>query len=215
MKQMLYVVRSQPFKALIAAFWGALIGLAVAYLLRFLHDLIAVDLLATEPPPFATELVLPGLGFLIVAGHAFAGVLASIGFLRGTLLGRILYYGSESAYVWGIFGMTVSGLLGIGFVNAIRLSAGLEATLLTEPSVVFGGIMSVVGFLIGAGVLSDWMLWSVGEDAPLKHGAPAGKPEWFRYLSIDVNHKVIGIQYGYTSLLVLVNWRPVCHPVPH
>ncbi len=201
---MLRIVRSQPFKALVAAFFGALIGLVVAYFLRFLHDVVVVDLFAAEPPPMATELILPGLGFLIVGGHAFAGVLASIGFLRSTLLGRILYYGSESAYVWGTFGMVVSGLLGIGFVNAIRLATGLEATLLTEPSVVFGGILSVVGFLIGTGVLSDWMQWSVGEDAPLRHGAPAGKPEWFRYLSVDVNHKVIGIQYGYTSLLVLL-----------
>ena len=39
---------------------------------------------------------------------------------------------------------------------------------------------------------------------PLVHGAPEGKPEWSRYFNVDYNHKVIGIQYGVTSLLVLL-----------
>ena len=203
MRFMLKIVRSKPFRALVATLFGALVGVIVAYLLRFLYDSL-IGALGLEPPVVATSLILPLLGFVIVAGHAAVGFGASLGMFRNTLLGRFLYYGSESAYVWGIFGQLTSALLGIGFINAIRTAMGLEATLLTEPSLVFGGIISIPGFLIASGVLTDWMLWITGAETPLRHGAPAGKPEWFRYLSVDVNHKVIGIQYGFTSLLVLL-----------
>ncbi|MCK5921338.1 MAG: cbb3-type cytochrome c oxidase subunit I, partial [Methylococcales bacterium] len=43
-----------------------------------------------------------------------------------------------------------------------------------------------------------------GEYPPLHHGAPEGEPEWMRYFSVDVNHKVIGIQYAVTSIIVLL-----------
>lgn len=109
-----------------------------------------------------------------------------------------------SAYVRGLIGQAIGTFLGIGFLNAIRASLGMEATRMTEPSVVFGAVIGVIGFLIAAGVVTDWLKWVVGIDTPLRHGAPAGKPEWSRYLNVDVNHKVIGIQYGYTSILVLL-----------
>ena len=33
---------------------------------------------------------------------------------------------------------------------------------------------------------------------------PEGRPEWSRYFNVDYNHKVIGIQYGVSSLLILL-----------
>lgn len=118
-----------------------------------------------------------------------------------------------SAYVRGLIGQLVGTLLGIGFIEAIRGALGLAptgatfnllGTAVAEPSVVFGAIIGVVGSLLAAGVFTDWLKWTVGKETPLKHGAPAGKPEWSRYLNVDVNHKVIGIQYGITSILVLL-----------
>lgn len=109
-----------------------------------------------------------------------------------------------SAYVRGLIGQALFTLLGIGFVNLIRSAMGLEATLLTEPSVVFGAIIGVIGSLLFAGVFTDWLKWIVGKTTHLKHGPPEGKPEWSRYLNVDVNHKVIGIQYGLTSIFVLL-----------
>ena len=38
----------------------------------------------------------------------------------------------------------------------------------------------------------------------MHHGPPAGRPAWTRYFGIDYNHKVIGIQYGVTGLLLLM-----------
>ena len=109
-----------------------------------------------------------------------------------------------STLVRGIIGQTVFTLLGIGFINLIRRGRGLDATMVTDPSLVFGAILGVFGFLIFGGVVTDWMKWMSGKKTPLHHGAPPGKPEWSRYLNVDVNHKVIGIQYGITSLLVLL-----------
>ncbi|MCA9936482.1 MAG: cbb3-type cytochrome c oxidase subunit I [Ardenticatenaceae bacterium] len=118
-----------------------------------------------------------------------------------------------SAYVRGLIGQLVGTLLGIGFLEAIRGAMGLSPTGATfnlfgtevaESSFVFGAIIGVIGFLSAAGVLTDWFKWMIGLKTPLNHGAPAGKPEWSRYLNVDVNHKVIGIQYGITSILVLL-----------
>lgn len=109
-----------------------------------------------------------------------------------------------SSYVKGLIGQALFTLIGIAFINLIRSSMGLEAQLLTEPSLVFGVILGVVGFLLFAGVLTDWIKWMLGRETPLHHGPPPGKPEWARYLHVDVNHKVIGIQYGITGILVLL-----------
>lgn len=65
-------------------------------------------------------------------------------------------------------------------------------------------IHSVIGFLLSAGVLTDWLKLVVGRRTPLRHGAPEGKPEWSRYLNVDYNHKVIGIQYAIAAILVLL-----------
>ncbi len=107
-----------------------------------------------------------------------------------------------SALVKGIIGQVVGTALGYGFIEAIRAAKGLESN--PEPAAVFGAIIGVIGFLIAAGVLTDWIKWMFGTKTELRHGAPAGKPEWSRYFSVDVNHKVIGIQYGVTSVLFLL-----------
>jgi len=109
-----------------------------------------------------------------------------------------------SAFVKGIIGQAVAFALGYGFIAALRALRGLDTPWLYEPAVAFGAIISVLGFLLGAGVLNDWLRWVVGKKTPLRHGAPEGKPEWARYFNVDYNHKVIGIQYGVTSLLVLL-----------
>lgn len=107
-----------------------------------------------------------------------------------------------SAYVRGLIGQGIFTFAGIAFFAALRSLMGLPEN--NEPGVVFGSIIGVIGFLLFAGVLTDWLKWIGGKKTPLKHGAPEGKPEWSRYINVDVNHKVIGIQYGFTSLFVLL-----------
>ena len=204
MKAILKIIRSQAVQVGITTLFGAAFGGVLALILLLLHDWVVIGLLGLTPPPIVTSTVLPAIGFLLVAGHAAVGFGSAIGLFLNTVLGRILHFGGQSAFVWGLFGQAVGWLLGSGFINLFLAARGLETGLALEGPLVFGGITGVLGFLIGSGVMTDWMLWMGGHDTPLHHGAPEGKPEWFRYLSIDVNHKVIGIQYGYTSLLVLL-----------
>ena len=109
-----------------------------------------------------------------------------------------------SALVKGLVGQFVAWALGYAFIAGLRALRGMPTPWLYEPAVAFGGIISVIGFLLAAGVLTDWLKWVVGKRTPLRHGVPEGKPEWSRYVNVDYNHKVIGIQYGITSLLVLL-----------
>ncbi|MCA9875822.1 MAG: cbb3-type cytochrome c oxidase subunit I [Anaerolineales bacterium] len=108
----------------------------------------------------------------------------------------------KSAFVRGLIGQALFTFIGIGLVSGLRAVLGLEPDI--EPGVVVGAILGVTGFLLFAGVLTDWLKWIAGKKTPLRHGVPEGKPQWSRYLNVDVNHKVIGIQYGFTSIFVLL-----------
>lgn len=109
-----------------------------------------------------------------------------------------------SALVKGLIGQAIGWALGYGFIAGLRALRGMETPWLYEPAVAFGAITSLFGFLLAAGVLTDWLKLIVGKKSVLRHGAPEGKPEWSRYINVDYNHKVIGIQYAITSLLVLL-----------
>lgn len=109
-----------------------------------------------------------------------------------------------SALVKGLVGQAVGWALGYSFVALLRALRGLPTPWLYEPAVAFGAIISLLGFLVAAGVLADWLRWIVGKKTELKHGAPAGQPGWARYINVDTNHKVIGVQYAITSILLLL-----------
>ncbi len=113
----------------------------------------------------------------------------------------VLKYILLSSFTKGLIGLALFYMAGYYFIDSIRNAMGLP--FLMDPGVVLGSILGLIGFLLFAGVLTDWLKWCVGKRPALKHGPPVGKPEWTRYLNVDVNHKVIGIQYGLTSLFVL------------
>lgn len=104
--------------------------------------------------------------------------------------------------VRAILGQIVGTAVGYGLVSGLRAAFGLEPD--PEPAWVLGAIFGVFGSLLAAGVLTDWIKWMFGRETPLRHGPPEGKPSWTRYFSVDYNHKVIGIQYGVTAILVLM-----------
>ncbi len=105
--------------------------------------------------------------------------------------------------VRGIAGQIVGTGLGIAIVVVVRLLTGLPAWK-GEPALVVGAMVGVIGFMIGSGTMSDWFKWTKGEETPLHHGAPAGKPAWSRYFGVDYSHKVIGIQYVAWAVLLLL-----------
>ena len=103
----------------------------------------------------------------------------------------------------GIIGQLIGTVLGMGLTMVIRPLMGLplwEA----EPIIVVGALVGSVGFLIGVGALTDWFKWVKGQETPMHHGPPPDKPAWTRYFSVDYNHKVIGIQYTITGILLLL-----------
>jgi cytochrome c oxidase subunit 1 len=51
--------------------------------------------------------------------------------------------------------------------------------------------------------LGDWIKWARGKQTSDNLEPDPAKPNWMRYFSVDYDHKVIGIQYGVTSLLLL------------
>lgn len=104
--------------------------------------------------------------------------------------------------VRGIIGQIVGTAIGYAIVALIRQSLGLPPNV--EAAMVSGAILGVFGFLIAAGVLTDWSKWALGQETPMHHGPPKGKPAWTRYFNVDYNHKVIGIQYTITALFILL-----------
>ncbi len=104
--------------------------------------------------------------------------------------------------VRGLIGQVVGTALGIGAAVAVRAAMGLSVEV-KEGAIIVGILVGAAGFMIAVGALSDWFKWMTGKETPLHHGPPEGKPAWTRYFGVDYSHKVIGIQYGVTSVALL------------
>lgn len=104
--------------------------------------------------------------------------------------------------VRGIIFQVVGSLVGMGFVMLIRLLMGLPAWN-AEPVWVGGTFVGVFTFLIGVGAFTDWFKWAKGEETSDHHEADPSQPRWARYYNLSLDHKVIGIQYGVTSIILL------------
>lgn len=105
--------------------------------------------------------------------------------------------------VRGLVGQAIGTLTGMAIVMLVRLAAGMPAWA-AEPCWVVGLLLGGIGFLIGVGAIVDWSKWWRGQETPFIHGPPRDKPAWVRYFSVDYNHKVIGIQYAVTGLLMIM-----------
>jgi cytochrome c oxidase subunit 1 len=103
----------------------------------------------------------------------------------------------------GLAAQIVGTAFGMGLMLLLRSMQG-KATGIGEPVIVVGALIGAVGFLIGVGVFQDWVRWVRGQETPMHHGPPQGRPAWTRYLSVDYSHKIIGVQYTVTGILLLV-----------
>ncbi|HSJ87870.1 MAG TPA: cbb3-type cytochrome c oxidase subunit I [Anaerolineales bacterium] len=147
-----------------------------------------------------------GLGIdLLVSGtlnyngsvaSAFALLIAVSAFFFG-LYG---YRGITRGLVWQVIGTLAGGLLITGIRAAMGLKTVFGPFFFSEPAWVFGALVGVVSFLFGVGVVSDWMKWARGLDTPEHHEDP---PTWEKYFGVSLDHKVIGIQYTVTALVLL------------
>ncbi len=104
----------------------------------------------------------------------------------------------------GLLYQAAGTVLGMVVAMVWRLLAGMDHFWDKEIVFVVGGLTGGFAFMWGVGSIDDWLQWCRGKATPLHHGPPTDKPAWTRYFSTDYNHKVIGIQYSVTSLLLLM-----------
>src|SRR3972149_2413066 len=93
-------------------------------------------------------------------------------------------------------------VVGMAFTMAVRVVLGLPAWN-REPLIVVGVLFGALSFMVGVGAFKDRFKWARGEATSDDHTPDPAKPNWMRYFSVDYDHKVIGVQYGVTSLLLL------------
>src|SRR5512135_2955972 len=108
-----------------------------------------------------------------------------------------------SALVRGLLWQLAGLLTGAIFVTVVRLLVHLSPLgqfFFSEPAWVFGAFLGVLSFLAGSGVMTDWFKWAKGEQTPEHREDPEG---WIKYFNVSLDHKVIGIQYTVTSLVLL------------
>jgi cytochrome c oxidase subunit I len=116
---------------------------------------------------------------------------------------KILTSGLVRGLIAQIFGTAV----GIALANGLRVLLRMRVSWSIgdpafEPAVVVGGAVGAIFFMIGVGALTDWWKWAMGEETPEHHGTdPRG---WERYFGVSLDHKVIGVQYGITSVFLFL-----------
>ncbi len=113
---------------------------------------------------------------------------------------KILSLGVVRGLLWQIVGTAAGALL----VTGIRALMGLKPWgnfLFTEPAWVVGALTGTIAFVAGVGALTDWFKWALGEETPEHRDDPPG---WEKYFGVSLDHKVIGIQYTVTAILLLL-----------
>ena len=106
--------------------------------------------------------------------------------------------------VRGLIGQVVGTVFGMGLTCLVRLVLGLEEIWAAEPAWVVGALFGTVGFVVAVGAVTDWGKWMLGQETPMRHGPPEGKPTWTRYFCVDYNHRVIGVQYTVTGIAIML-----------
>jgi cytochrome c oxidase subunit 1 len=98
----------------------------------------------------------------------------------------------------------ISGVAGVAGGMAIavliRLLSGFPAWN-PEPVILIGIVTGVITYLVSLGVFRFWFRWAVKGQNDDETSQP--RRGWRRYFCVDINHKVIGIQYLTTSLIFL------------
>ncbi len=110
----------------------------------------------------------------------------------------------STALARGLFWQLIGTLVGAGLVTGIRAAMGLSITdtfFFTEPAWVLGAFFGVLFFIGGSGIVTDWFKWARGIDTPEHHEDHL--TGWQKYLSVSLDHKVIGVQYTVTALVTL------------
>ncbi len=114
------------------------------------------------------------------------------------MLRRLTAPGLPRAILGGLLGIVV-GLLIPG------LAAGAGLTITGAHLLLFGYLGGLVGWLGGLGAFRFWLAWARGRpiDPAEEHAAHGRNDDRGRYVRFTTDHKVIGLQYLTTFLLLL------------
>jgi cytochrome c oxidase subunit 1 len=155
-------------------------------------------------------LAIPGFGITAaygltsgnwVSGYPFAWFIGLLVGAIGFFYGLVGYHGITRGLVSQLLGTLAGGLL----VSGIRALMGLTAFefdkfVFTEPAWLVGGLVGAVSFAAGVGAMTGWYRQALGEEVDEHHEDPSG---WQKYFGVSLDHKVIGIQYTITALVLL------------
>ncbi len=204
MEAILKFTRSKFARGLVGGLCGALFTVSILFTLIGFFNWFALKNGLDEPawaPTARIAVLAAGAGWAILSG-----LVSGSGNLNHTRVGRFFYYLGGSALAWVLVGSASTILFFFTIMRNVptarEISLGAAPT--GELGMVIGAVLSVPMGLLFGGVLTGWVLPIFGIDTEIHHGAPEGEPEWMRYFSVDVNHKVIGIQYGVTGIIVLL-----------
>ncbi len=115
--------------------------------------------------------------------------------------------------VRGLIGQFIGIIAGMAVVFIVRAIMGLDvfmaggpfgfslAPRAAEAGWALGGLVGTMVFMKQVGVLDDWIKWSRGISTSDHHHDPPG---WRKFFNVSLDHKVIGIQYGVTSVVVFL-----------
>ncbi len=97
--------------------------------------------------------------------------------------------------LFGAIGFVIGGLLAAGLASI----TGRDAE---EPIIALGYVFALGGWLIGIGVWKVWGREWFGKSVPTPHEAASG--DWTRYFRFSTDHKVIGLQYLVTMMVIFL-----------
>ncbi len=93
---------------------------------------------------------------------------------------------------------SIGFLIGAGIAVGIRAAMGNDAWV-AEPMVVLGYIFGLIGWVLGVGLWGTWAKEWFGLSPK-----EANNGGWERYFSFSTDHKVIGVQYVVTFMVILL-----------
>jgi cytochrome c oxidase subunit I len=109
---------------------------------------------------------------------------------------KIYSIGLVRGILWQILGTAI----GIGILTGIRYLVGLSPWK-PESAFVFGALLGAIFFVYGVGALDGWIKVAKGQDAPEPDESNWGRS---RYFGVSLDHKVIGIQYIFLAMVLMV-----------
>jgi cytochrome c oxidase subunit 1 len=91
--------------------------------------------------------------------------------------------------------------VGFGLVSLLQAIQGMAFKV--EPAWVVGAAVGALSFMWGVGAFRDWWHMAQGKQVAEPHEVE-DEPNWRRFFNLSYDHKVIGVQYGFTSMVLLM-----------